>query len=236
MPSTSSPPRSPRRGGRSRCRTAPWAVPPALPVRARAGIAGVATALARLRIEPRKRVRIEAATLSVLALLLLRGSDNPFLPEDRADQTERKILGLWLNEHTPDDYTIAAWAVGSIAYHSERDVLDLFGLTDEVIAHTDVENFGEGLPGHERHNADYVLDEIRPEIIVTGDAVGDPLDSEAFWRVYGKPGGLPAKDAIMAGPRLPDLYDVRSVQIEGHWFNFLQRKDTLADFQASGLR
>ncbi|MCH8335444.1 MAG: hypothetical protein IIC61_06080, partial [Proteobacteria bacterium] len=129
-------------------------ITPVLPLLYLAGIAGFATALARLRIEPRQRVLIAAATLSVLALLLLRGSDNPFLPEDRADQTERKILGLWLNEHTPDDYTIAAWAVGSIAYHSERDVLDLFGLTDDVIAHTDVDNFGEGLPGHERHNAD----------------------------------------------------------------------------------
>lgn len=211
-------------------------ITPVLPLLYLAGIAGFATALARLRIEPRQRGLIAAATLSVLALLLLRGSDNPFLPEDRADQTERKILGLWLNEHTPDDYTIAAWAVGSIAYHSERAVLDLFGLTDEVIAHTDVDNFGEGLPGHERYNADYVLDEVRPEIIITGDAVGDPLDSKAFWRIYGKAGGLPAKDAIMADPRLPGLYDVRSVQIEGHWFNFLQRKDTLADFQASGLR
>ena len=111
-----------------------------------------------------------------------------------------------------------------------------FGLTDEVIAHTGVDDFGEGLPGHERHNADYVLDEVRPEIIITGDAVDDPLDSDAFWRFYGKAGGLPAKDAIMADPRLPGLYEVRSVQIEGHWFNFLQRTDTLADFQASGLR
>lgn len=203
-------------------------VMPILPLLYLAAIGGFATALARLPMHTIQRVAVTTATLAVLALLLLRGSDNPFLPEDRADQAERKILGLWLKDHTPDDYTIAAWAVGSIAYYSERDFLDLFGLTDEVIAHSDVDDFGKGFPGHERYNADYVFQDVRPEIIITDDALPQALVGDAFWQYYGRSGGLPGKRVILTDPRLRAMYDVRAVEIDGLWFSFLQRKDTLS--------
>ncbi|MEX0785636.1 MAG: hypothetical protein WD939_03270 [Dehalococcoidia bacterium] len=211
-------------------------VAPLLPLLYLAAIAGYASTMARLPLATMQRGLAATAVLAVFALLLLRGSSTPYLAIDREDQAERKMLGLWLHEHTPQDFTIAAWAVGSIAYHSERDVIDLFGLTDEEIAHSSVPNFGKGIAGHERYNADYVIATVRPEIIVTGDAVPSPLEPDAFWRFYGVKEGLPGKAAVMSDPRLPEMYQVRTVEIDGRWFQFLQRKDTVAQLQAPGLR
>ena len=210
---------------------------PVLPLLYLAGISGFAAALARLPLAAVQRGAAVSATLAIVALLLLRGSDHPHLAEVRQAQEDREALGLWLDEYAPQDFTIAAWAVGSVAYHSERDVLDLFGLTDAVIARTEVAGFGTGIAGHERYNVDYVIETVRPEIIVTGDAVPAPLDSDDFWRVYGvSTTGLPAKAAVMSDPRLPEMYAVRAIEIDGRWFNFLQREDTLAQLQAPGLR
>jgi len=201
---------------------------PVLPLLYLAGISGYAMALASLPFDAARKSLAAVAVVGLAGLLLLRRSDNSFLPDAREAQVERKLLGVWLSEHTPEDYTIAAWAVGSIAYYSDRDVLDLLGLNDEVIAHTEIDGFGTGIAGHEKYNADYVLEIVQPEIIVTGDADPAPLDEEAFWLTYGGAGGLPAKAAIMTDPRLRAMYDVRSVEIQGRWFNYLQRRNTIA--------
>ncbi len=211
-------------------------IAPLLPLLYVGGLAGLAMLLQRLPLQPKQSALVATVVLGIAGLMLLRESHNPFLADVREDHADRRVLGLWLGKYTPPDYTIAAFAVGSIAYHSDRNMLDLLGINDAVIAHSDVPDFGTGIAGHEKYNVDYVLDDVRPEIIVTGDADLGPLTTEELRRRSAGPGGLPAKTALMTDPRLWERYEARSLYEDGRWFNFLQRKDTVAELQAPGLR
>ena len=51
-----------------------------------------------------------------------------------------------------------------------------------------------------------------------------------------KSGPVEARKALFDDPRLWAQYDVRSLQLHGKWFNFLQRKDSIAELQAPNLR
>ncbi len=88
--------------------------------------------------------------------------------------------------------------------------------------------FGTGIAGHERYNVDYILDEVRPEIIVTNDAQPGPLTTEAFRALASVQSPVEARNALLTDPRLWQQYEVRSIEIDGLWFNLLQRKDTLS--------
>lgn len=210
-------------------------IAPLLPLIYAGGLAGLSTLLKRLPFPPAQGALVAALILTFGGLTLLQHSDDPGIPGDRERHVDRRVLGLWLREHTPEHYTVAAFAVGSLAYHSERDILDMFGLNDVVIARTDIPNFGSGLAGHEKYNPDYVLGAVRPEIIVISDADSRPLSTEEFRQRHTDPPGLPAKRTLLGDPRLWEQYQVRSLLLEGRWFNFLQRKDTVAELQAPGL-
>jgi arabinofuranosyltransferase len=209
---------------------------PLLPIMYLAGIAGLATVVQRLSFNKTATAIACTAIAAVAALVLIGGSNNPFLDEDRENHAERKAIGRWLAEHTPEHYTIAAYAVGAVAYYAERDMLDLLGLNDVVIAHTDIPNFGSGIAGHEKYNADYVLGEVRPEIIVTNDADTGPLTTSEYYAIQDPRRDLPARAALVTDPRLWRDYEIRSLNVDGYWFNFLQRKDTISELQAPGLR
>ena len=89
--------------------------------------------------------------LVLAALALLPNSYDPLVPLGQRGIEQRRLLGSWLNEHTPPDYTIADFQIGAIAYYGiDRNFLDLLGLNDVFIAHTDVDRFGAGVPGHEK--------------------------------------------------------------------------------------
>lgn len=200
---------------------------PLLPLLYLAGSAGIATQLTR-RFPNSARLGIAAIGLGLVGLSLLANSNNLGtrirVDNEKETSIERRLFGEWASENTPADYTIAAYAVGNIGYYSNRNVLDLLGLNDVVIAHTDVSDFGIGPAGHEKHNVDYVLEQVLPEIIYRADAEPSPQDAASFVGQYVL---LPASARLMNDPRLWELYDVRSIQIEGLWFNILQRIDTL---------
>ena len=203
---------------------------PVLPLMYVGGLAGLATLLQRLSLPSLQSAAFAVAVLTLGAMSLFRGSLDlaaPIAQERRALQ-ERELLADWLSENTPPEYTIGAFAVGAIGYYSDRDVLDLLGLNDVVIAHSDVPNFGTGLAGHEKYNIDYVLDEVRPEIIVTNDAQPGPLTTEAFRALAIVPSPVEARNALFRDLRFWQQYEVRPIEIDGLWFNLLQRKDTLS--------
>ncbi len=203
---------------------------PILPLVYLAGLAGLATLLSRVSMPAIQSGAIAAAVLTLGAVSLYHASLELSWPVEHERQAfqDRVVLAKWMSENTPPDYTIAAFAVGAIGYYGERDVLDLLGLNDVVIAHSDVPDFGAGLAGHEKYNIDYVLDDVQPEIIITDDAQPGPLTTEAFRAVASVWSIVEARNALFADPRLWQLYAVRSVKIDGLWFNFLQRKDTLS--------
>ena len=210
-------------------------IAPLLPLMYLSGVAGFAVLLRRLPFDVRQSGVAAGVFLAVAGLMLLRGSNNPYLPEERYNAEDRRMLGEWLSERTPPDYTIAAFAIGTLGYYSDRDMLDLLGLNDVTIGHTDIPNFGSGIAGHEKFNPTYVYEEVRPEIIITGDSSPGPQTLEELQRLLSI-AALPAKAAYFIDPRAWELYDVRSVMIEGRWFNFLQRRDTIAELEATGLQ
>jgi len=212
-------------------------VAPLLPLIYFSGLAGLATLLKRMSLQTAQSALVVALVLGSGGLLLLRASNNPFIPIDREDHEERRALGAWMNEHTPPDYTIAAFAVGAVGYYAhDRAVLDMLGLNDEVIAHSDIPNFGIGIAGHEKYNVDYVLDQVQPEIIIRGDADAGPLTNEELKQTASRRGSpVEAANVLLNDPRLWERYEVQPLRIGKRWFNFLQRKDTIGELQGPGL-
>lgn len=210
---------------------------PLLPIIYLAGFAGFATVLKRMSLETAQNALIITLVLGSTGLLMLRASYNPYIESFRADNDERRAIGTWLNEYTPPDYTIAAFAAGAVGYYAhDRAILDLLGLNDETIAHTDVPNFGTGLAGHEKYNMDYVFDEVRPEIIVLDQPAEGPLTTEEFRARGGTQFSLiQAENIFFNDPRLWERYEVASLRVDELWFTFLQRKDTIGELRGPGL-
>ena len=207
---------------------------PILPPLVIGGLYGLATLLERVRLAVPRRF-VWAAPVFALGCLLVAASpwDAGFTPGIRIERQavrERHDLGLWLEENVPPDYTIAAWAAGAVSYYSELRSLDLFGLNDPVIAHTPVKSFGRGVPGHERYNLDYVLDVVRPEIIVMSDATAIIMTRER-WDEF-PPGLIEGINLLIRDPRLWEQYEPVPLEYERGWFNLAVRKDSLGPFRA----
>ena len=209
---------------------------PLLPLLYLGGLAGLTTLLKRLSLAPIQSALLIVLVLGSAGLLLLDGSNNAFIPFQRQSVKDQEVIGSWLSEHTPPDYTIAAFAVGAFGYYTDRDVLDMLGLNDVVIAHTDVPNFGRGTGAHEKYNIDYVLDDVRPEIIVRFNLQDRPLTAEEFRDAATAGVPVEAVGRLFGDSRLWERYQVRSVNTGGYWFNFLQRRDTVGELVAPGLQ
>lgn len=205
---------------------------PILPPLVMGGLYGLASLLDRVTLAV-PRSFAWAAPAFALGTLLVAASpwdsgSNPWMRAEIQAVRDRHELGLWLKENVPPDYTIAVWAAGAVSYYSELRSLDLFGLNDPVIAHTPVASFGRGVPGHERYNLDYVLDDVRPQIIVMTDAAPIILTRERWDEV--KPGLIEGVNLMLRDPRLWDQYEPVSVEYERGWFNLAVRKDSLGPF------
>lgn len=102
-----------------------------------------------------------------------------------------KKIGVWMRKTLPADTVVALNAVGALPYFSRLHVIDMLGLTDEHIAHT--EKSGTDWAGHESGDGAYVL-ERRPEIIIFGAPWGhmyprfkterDLFESDVFHERY----------------------------------------------------
>ncbi|MEX1255199.1 MAG: hypothetical protein WEE64_12745 [Dehalococcoidia bacterium] len=208
---------------------------PLLPLLYLGGIAGGAVVLRRLALAPVPAAALATAVLTLGAMSLTRASIDPSLSLEERSQADGKELSIWLSEHTPEDYTIAAYAVGIVGYYSDRDILDLLGINDATIAHTDVSNLGAGLAGHEKYNTDYVLERARPELIIAG--LGEPrrLTEEQLRARLSSLADADVRSHLFTSPRVWQLYDVRAVQIGNRWFHLLQRADTVSEWQAPDL-
>jgi arabinofuranosyltransferase len=132
------------------------------------------------------------ALLAVLALggglfvgTSLRGEKALYLdPFDaRLAGRARTQMGLWLRDHVPEDTYIAVDAAGQIPFYSDLRALDLYGLNDLTIAHRQVETMGEGTPGHEKMDMDYVLYVAQPDYIIIYGTAFDWLSAYSYERV-----------------------------------------------------
>jgi arabinofuranosyltransferase len=77
-------------------------------------------------------------------------------------------IGLYFEEYAEPGKTIAVNTAGSIPYFAKKHMfIDMLGLTDNHIAHREMENFGKGYVGHEKNDGLYVLSR-KPDYFVFG--------------------------------------------------------------------
>jgi hypothetical protein len=199
-------------------------VAPVLPLIYVAGATGGAAFLDRARVTPRAMAAAGVCAAVLFAFAGLRGAVDSLSALNRNTDHDLKAYGLWLHDNVPPDYVMATYAIGRLPYYSELPTLDMLGLADETIAHTDVPGFGRGVRGHEKYNLDYVLETVRPEIIVHS-SIEPVVQDRAF--LERRTTAIPAYDALFHDPRTFALYEPVAVRYGDRWLNFLQRKDTL---------
>jgi len=140
----------------------------------------------RLTNSARLPVVLRSAALVVLALALLalfnfstfKGEHELFVVRFQAARAThaRVAMGKWLRDNVPVDSYIAVDAAGQIPYHSRLRTLDMFGVNDVHTAHLKVDDMGQGVPGHEKLDFDYIMWR-RPDLIVASAPFLDGLDS-----------------------------------------------------------
>jgi hypothetical protein len=138
-----------------------------------------------------------ALLASVPGFQAMRG----FAEHFATDLQDRMLVGQTLKQKLPADTLIAVHAAGILPYYAELPTLDMWGLNDAHIARADVENLGEGIAGHERHDYAYVLSR-EPHIILTEKDLVTPVPI-----VLGDPGVFPPAfqtDYAPASMPLPD--------------------------------
>jgi hypothetical protein len=97
------------------------------------------------------------------ALLLvsssLHGEHELFVARFQAGRatSARVAMGKWLRENVPADTYIGVDAAGQIPYFAGLRTLDMFGVNDVHTAHLKIENMGQGVPGHEKFDFDYIM-------------------------------------------------------------------------------
>jgi hypothetical protein len=176
--------------------------------------------------------------LAIGASTIYPASQDPLLWYGRRGIEHRQDLAAWLNDQTPEEYTIADFQVGATAYYAQdRAILDLLGLNDVTIAHTDVPDSMITIPGHEKYNIDYVLEDVQPEIIVVGQVHTYRLPDREIEDRLRAPSLLQAHNALFQDDRLWRRYSVRAVELkEDRWYFFLQRNDTVRDLRMANVR
>lgn len=201
---------------------------PVLPLLYLSGVAGFATLLNRAGAQRTQAVLITSFVLSLTGLALLHDSSR--LVTDHLIYRNNAPLATWFRHNTPHDFKIGAVAVGVLAYYADRDIIDMAGINDTVIAHTNVPRFGAGQPGHEKYNLDYVLDEARPQIIIGPGAGPGPKRREDL-----EPNLVPALSLLIADPRLWENYQMSWLAHDRRWYTFLTRNDIVAQLHGPGF-
>jgi arabinofuranosyltransferase len=149
-----------------------------------------------------------------------------FEAEKPAD-ADRKLVGEWLRENLDEQATVALIPAGITPYYSGVRIIDLVGLNDTHIAHTDVPDFGKGEPGHEKYDSAYVL-QRRPELIFLGacriwpEKLAPDVLENYYW-MYGKL--APGNKEMLRQKELKMLYVPCAAKIDSGYVHFLKRND-----------
>lgn len=151
--------------------------------------------------------RVRGATVAAFGIVAaamagrahFAGPDYAYVRQDIREVAAWRRIGLWFRDHAAPGASLAVLPAGAMPYYSGLPTVDMLGLTDATIAHTEVP-MGKGQAGHEKYNLGYVLDRA-PTYVVVGVyrlVVGQPrivvepsypvefalLGSEEFRRRY----------------------------------------------------
>lgn len=190
-------------------------------------VTAVAVATRLRSAMPRQRFVAEAiASVAVLAAVAVtvhpQVVDAIYTRGERQAVEDRVTIGRWMRETLPDETVVALIPVGAFGYQSRLPVIDMLGITDEHIAHRELD-LGSLAAGHEKYDSDYVLDQ-EPDIILLFDSLtSGPVGVEAYGRLTNV--FIPAANDMITNERLFEDYERRVVRVEDKWLNLLVRKD-----------
>ncbi len=164
--------------------------------------------------------RVVFLALAVNVLFMLPSFNELQMIVHAANARTYEWRGRMLKTILPQNSVIATDAIGAIGYVSDLRIIDLFGLTDETIAHTPVET-GPGLAGHEKSNPRYVLKK-RPDVIFLCVKFGpEPLDR---CDMSGALVDLPSYKTLMEEKEFRMVYKYASHKVEdGYLSTFVRR-------------
>lgn len=103
---------------------------------------------------------------------ILLGGRNVLMRGSEAAWSE---LGRVLRVNLPRGSLLATNVAGKVPYESRLPTIDMLGLTDSVIARTEIPAMGRGYAGHEKANVEYVLAK-RPAVVFISVLERLPLD------------------------------------------------------------
>lgn len=156
---------------------------------------------------------LAAMALVTVELLTFWGPFTPGTTELRElhdnSHFERQLVrmsgatGAWLNVNTRPDVWIASTTIGAIGYFSDRNLIDMLGLTDAVVAHRPESILGPRIYWKERkYNTRHVL-ERNPAYIdfSTSDKPSAAAERALFLRSRFRRGYFPYPFSTVAGSR-----------------------------------
>lgn len=154
------------------------------------------------------------------------GSDHGYAWFDNYFVDRQAAAARWLEENAPPDSLVASTPAGSIAYHMSHRVIDMLGLNDRHIAHTEAGKVGFPRAGHMKGDGRYVLSR-RPDYILMGNVAVLPfaLDETTMEEKLVRK----SEHEIWAEPGFHRDYELVSVRFreEGvhRYFTFYRRRD-----------
>jgi len=151
----------------------------------------------------------------------------PALEEARgADAFTRRLtlVGRTLGRVMPPTTRISLNPVGAVPYYSGLYTIDMLGLTDAHIAHTEVAMQAGGYAGHEKGDGEYILDRA-PELILLGNVQVAPQGPVHPQRIHWPLLGI-SEHELGRSPRTQRLYVPDQLRLpDGRYLLFLRRFD-----------
>ncbi len=159
--------------------------------------------------------------LTCLNYAVYRHHGGPRARAEVALASYRVAQGEWFRAHAPRTATLAAVAIGGVAYASQLKTYDMVGLTDREVG-TRGKVYPYASVGHAKYHTDYILTQ-EPDYIVllTG---GVPELSQQWPELLDKDYGYALYD-LVTDPRTARRYKYQAVKLsDGRYIEFLQRK------------
>ena len=182
-------------------------------------LGGLWLPLAMLHLRSKQPLLMAIAITSVglsARIPLFQNSQN-WAADRRNNLIARKVVGEWIDQNTPTETVIAMHSIGVVPYYANRTTIDMWGLTDRVIARTPASEFGSGMAGHEKSNPSYVFSR-EPDLYLPEDGFFQPSR-----RTQTVEKGFP--------DNFETMYTPVSIKIEGSWLNIWVRNQFLESLQ-----
>lgn len=156
----------------------------------------------------------------------VQNNDNTYVWFDNYFVDRLATAARWLETNAQPNSLVASTPAGSIAYHMNLNVIDMLGLNDVHIAHTEVAEHGRARAGHEKGNGKYVLARS-PDYILMGNVavLPKPLDKDTMANKLVRK----SEHELWEEPEFHRNYELVSVRLATtgifQYFTFFKKKD-----------